>query len=348
MGVNQNLGPVADVNVNPRNPVIGVRSFASDPEMTADLTAAAVRGYERDARISATPKHFPGHGDTETGSHTGIPEIKHTREQWEQLDAPPFEAAINADVDSMMTAHIVVPALDPARDPATLSRPIMTGILRQELGYDGVVITDSLGMAGVREMYGDAEVPLRAIEAGVDQLLRPPEMDVAYNSVLDAVQSGRISERRLDRSVLEATNLSEGRGSTRPFELIGAPYLDFHWAEALNEAGIPGVQFREAYFVPTFSKHVGEVCAGVQVHITDPHEVEAITTATHMIVEARRLYDGFDWRGAGGRWIDLLTGSDRFRSMLEADASAAEIVAAWRKELAEFDRRRRPYLLYRK
>jgi uncharacterized protein YbbC (DUF1343 family) len=148
--------------------------------------------------------------------------------------------------------------------------------------------------------------------------------------------------------LFEATNLSEGRGSTRPFELIGAPYLDYRWAEALNAIGLPGVAFREAYFVPTFSKHVGAVCAGVQVHITDPHEVEAITTATHMIVAARRLYDGFDWRGDGGRWIDLLTGSDRFRTMLEADASAEEIVAAWGAELAEFDRRRRPYLLYRK
>ena len=231
VGVNQNFGPVADVNVNPRNPVIGVRSFASDPELTADLTAAAVRGYERDARISATPKHFPGHGDTETDSHTGIPEIKHTREQWDQLDAPPFEAAIDAGVDSIMTAHIVVPALDPARDPATLSRPIMTGILRQELGYDGVVITDSLGMAGVREMYGDAEVPLRAIEAGVDQLLRPPEMDVAYNSVLDAVQSGRISERRLDRSVLRILELKYEKG------LFRDPYVDVD--EVDDRVGIP-------------------------------------------------------------------------------------------------------------
>jgi uncharacterized protein YbbC (DUF1343 family) len=148
--------------------------------------------------------------------------------------------------------------------------------------------------------------------------------------------------------LFEATNLSEGRGSTRPFELIGAPYLDFRWAEALREIDIPGVAFREAYFVPTFSKHVGAVCAGVQVHITNPHAVEAITAATHMIVEARRLYEGFDWRGDGGRWIDLLTGSDRFRTMLEADASAEEIVAAWQTELAEFDERRGPYLLYRK
>jgi beta-N-acetylhexosaminidase len=222
MGVNQNFGPVADVNVNPLNPVIGVRSFSSDPELAADLTAAAVRGYERDARISATPKHFPGHGDTETDSHTGIPEIDHTRAEWEELDAPPFEAAIDAGVDSIMTAHIVVPSLDPAEDPATLSKPIMTGILRQELGYDGVVITDSLGMAGVRDKYGDDEVPLLAIEAGVDQLLRPPEMDLAYSSVLDAVRNGRISEQRLDKSVLRILTLKFKKGLFRnPYVNVG-------------------------------------------------------------------------------------------------------------------------------
>ncbi|MQA98385.1 MAG: DUF1343 domain-containing protein [Streptosporangiales bacterium] len=146
--------------------------------------------------------------------------------------------------------------------------------------------------------------------------------------------------------LFEATNLSEGRGTTRPFELIGVPYADHRWAHALEELDLPGVAFREAYFVPTFSKHVGKTCAGVQVHITDPRRVEAITVATHMIVEARRLYDGFDWRGDGGRWIDLLTGSDRFRTMLAADAGAKEIVAAWKRELADFDRARRPYLLY--
>ena len=220
MGVNQNFGPVADVNVNPLNPVIGVRSFSADPQLAADLTAAAVRGYERDANISATPKHFPGHGDTETDSHTGIPEIHHTRAQWEELDAPPFEAAIDAGVDSIMTAHIVVPALDPAGDPATLSKPIMSGILRQELGYDGVMITDSLGMAGVREKYGDAEVPLLTIEAGVDQLLRPPQMDLAYNSVLDAVRSGRISERRINQSVIRILTLKYKK------DLFRHPYVD--------------------------------------------------------------------------------------------------------------------------
>ena len=155
--------------------------------------------------------------------------------------------------------------------------------------------------------------------------------------------------------MFEATNLSEGRGTTRPFELIGAPYADYRWAEALNALDLPGVRFREAYFTPTFSKHVGKVCAGVQAHITQPDRVDAIRIATNMIAEAKRIYTdpdpakGFAWRSGDsypGRWIDLLTGSDRFRVMLDGGASAGQIVAAWQPELADFDRRRRPYLLY--
>ena len=146
--------------------------------------------------------------------------------------------------------------------------------------------------------------------------------------------------------LFEATNMSEGRGTTRPFELIGAPYVDYKWAEALASKKIPGIEFREAYFTPTFSKNVGKVCGGVQLHITDPGAVESITAATHMMVEAKRLYAGFDWRGDAGRWIDLLTGSTRYREMLTAGAPAAEIVGAWREELSEWNRRRDDYLLY--
>jgi uncharacterized protein YbbC (DUF1343 family) len=153
--------------------------------------------------------------------------------------------------------------------------------------------------------------------------------------------------------LFEATNMSEGRGTTRPFELIGAPYVDYHWAEALAEKNIPGLEFREAYFTPTFSKNANKLCGGVQVHITDPSRAEALVAATHMLVEARRLYSSdpdpakrFDWRGDGGRWIDLLTGSDRYQAMLEAGASAEDIVGAWADETAAWDRRRRPYLLY--
>ncbi|WP_328888940.1 glycoside hydrolase family 3 protein [Streptomyces sp. NBC_00316] len=211
IGINQNYAPDADVNVNPANPVIGVRSFGADPQAVAAMVASQVKGYQSSG-IASTAKHFPGHGDTNTDSHTGLPYIHHTREQWAELDSPPFRAAIAAGIDSIMTAHIVVPALDPAEDPATLSRPILTGILREELGYDGVVITDSLGMEGVRTKYGDERVPVLALQAGVDQLLNPPDLDVSWNGLLNAVKSGEISEARLEESILRILRLKTKLG----------------------------------------------------------------------------------------------------------------------------------------
>ncbi|MFD0597305.1 glycoside hydrolase family 3 protein [Catellatospora coxensis] len=190
VGIRQPYAPIADVNVNPANPVIGVRSFGSDPELVAELTAAQVGGFEQGARVTAVAKHFPGHGDTGTDSHTGLPVIHHTREQWERIDAPAFRAAITAGVDSIMTAHIVVPALDPSGDPATLSPTILTGVLRERFGFQGVVVTDALNMAGVRTKYGDARVPVLALKAGADQLLMPPNLALAYDSVLQAVRAG--------------------------------------------------------------------------------------------------------------------------------------------------------------
>ncbi|MGW5776202.1 glycoside hydrolase family 3 protein [Streptomyces sp. NPDC003863] len=214
VGIRQNYAPVADVNVNPANPVIGVRSFGADPQAVAGLVAAQVKGYQR-AGVAATSKHFPGHGDTAVDSHYGLPTITHTREQWTELDAPPFRAAIDAGIDSIMTAHIVVPALDPSEDPATLSRPILTGILREQLGYDGVVVTDSLGMEGVRTKYGDERVPVLALKAGVDQLLNPPRLDVAWNAVLAAVRAGELTEARLDESILRILRLKAKLGLFR-------------------------------------------------------------------------------------------------------------------------------------
>ncbi|MFG3038226.1 glycoside hydrolase family 3 protein [Streptomyces sp. NPDC048330] len=214
VGIRQNYAPDADVNVNPANPVIGVRSFGSDPRAVAGLVAAQVKGYQR-AGVAATAKHFPGHGDTAVDSHYGLPTITHTPEEWDRLDAPPFRSAIAAGIDSIMTAHIVVPALDPSEDPATLSRPILTGILRERLGYDGVVVTDSLGMEGVRTKYGDARVPVLALRAGVDQLLNPPKLDVAWNAVLAAVTSGELTEARLDESILRILRLKAKLGLFR-------------------------------------------------------------------------------------------------------------------------------------
>jgi beta-N-acetylhexosaminidase len=222
MGINQNFSPVADVNSNPVNPIIAARSFSSDPKLAGDLVAAEVTGYQRGGRltdtVSAAAKHFPGHGDAAEDSHSGLPVIKRTAEAWRETDLPPFKAAIAAGIDSIMTAHIQVRSLDPSGEPATLSKPIMTGLLRNELGYDGVVVTDSLAMAGVRKMHPDEEIPVLAIEAGVDQMLMPPDLNLTINAVLTAVRSGRLSEQRIDQSVLRILKQKWKRGVfLRPF-----------------------------------------------------------------------------------------------------------------------------------
>ncbi|MET0233915.1 MAG: glycoside hydrolase family 3 N-terminal domain-containing protein [Kibdelosporangium sp.] len=216
MGVNQNFAPVADVNSNPVNPVIAARSFSSDPNLAGQMVSAQVAGYQRSGwpgeTVSAAAKHFPGHGDAAEDSHTGLPNIGRTAEQWRQTDLPPFKAAIAAGIDSIMTAHITVPSLDPSGEPATLSKPIMTGLLREELKYDGVVVTDSLAMEGVRRKHPDAEIPVLALEAGVDQMLMPPNLQTTIDGVLTAVRSGRISERRIDQSVLRILKQKWNRG----------------------------------------------------------------------------------------------------------------------------------------
>ena len=150
--------------------------------------------------------------------------------------------------------------------------------------------------------------------------------------------------------LFEGTNLSEGRGTTRPFELVGAPYVDYKWAEKLAAREIPGVGFREAYFTPTFSKHLNKVCGGVQVHITDPSAFDPMRVGVEMLVAAKSTYTDFAWRVDNDPrpyWIDKLSGSTRLRDQITAGASADDVVGAWSAELAEFDRRRQQYLIYR-
>ncbi|MFF8959980.1 glycoside hydrolase family 3 protein [Streptomyces sp. NPDC014894] len=214
MGIRQNYAPVADVNVNPANPIINVRAFGSDPRAVARMVTAQVDGYQR-AGVSAVAKHFPGHGDTAVDSHFGLPVITHTREEWERMDAPPFRAAIDAGIDSIMTAHLQMPALDPTDDPATLSHPIITGVLRRELGYDGVVVTDALNMKGVLLKYGEERVPVLALKAGVDQLLYPNNLPLAWKAVLRAVEDGDLEEARLDESILRILRLKDKLGLFR-------------------------------------------------------------------------------------------------------------------------------------
>ena len=151
--------------------------------------------------------------------------------------------------------------------------------------------------------------------------------------------------------MFEGTNLSEGRGTTRPFELVGAPYVDHKWADRLASRDVAGVAFREAYFTPTFNKHVGKVCGGVQVHITDPLAIDPVLVGVEMLVAAKSIYSDFQWRydtydKARPYWIDKLTGSTRLRDQITAGADVATVVGSWEAELAAFDAARQPYLIY--
>lgn len=218
VGVTQDYAPVSDVNINPNNPVIGIRSIGGDPALVSDLASAQVKGYHAGG-VAAVAKHFPGHGDTGVDSHFGLPEVTHTLEQIHEIDLPPFEADIAAGVDTIMTAHVVMPAIDPGV-PATMSHKILTGLLRRELGFDGLIVTDALDMAGATATYPPDVAPVKAVLAGADQLLVPPEMDTAYAAVLGAVRSGEISKQRLNASVYRILLHKFRRG------LFRDPYVD--------------------------------------------------------------------------------------------------------------------------
>jgi beta-N-acetylhexosaminidase len=221
MGVTCDFAPVADVNVNPDNPIIGTRSFGADPELVSLHTAAAVRALQ-DGGLSAVAKHFPGHGDTAVDSHLALPVITHTREEWSRLDAPPFRAAVNAGVDSIMLGHLAFPDLDPSGLPATLSRP-MIQLLREELAFDGVIMSDSLRMEGVR-IVDDSEVAIRTLEAGADLLLDPPWPAQAIAAVVAAVRSGRLSRDQIEASAqrVQAMNARANAQAIPPLEVVGA------------------------------------------------------------------------------------------------------------------------------
>jgi len=207
VGVHWVFAPVADVNSDPDNPIINIRSFGEDPKRVGEYVAQFVRGVEENGAM-ATAKHFPGHGDTRVDSHLELPLLKADRARLNAVELVPFEAAIGAGVSSVMTGHLAVPALEPNPDtPATLSPRVLTGLLRDELHFNGLVITDALDMGGVTKGFPPGEVAVRALLAGADVLLLSPVTDAALASVRDAVQSGRVPATRLDdavRRVLEA------------------------------------------------------------------------------------------------------------------------------------------------
>ena len=203
LGVNWTFAPVADVNDEPTNPIIGNRSFSSDPARVSALVTAAVQTYAA-AGFFCCAKHFPGHGSTTTDSHTGLPKIEADRATLDRVELPPFRAAIAAGVPAIMSAHIVVPALDPSPDlPVTLSRPVLTDLVRNTLGFQGLLVTDDLEMGALKSI-GEAQAGLRAIQAGADFLLfrfdESAQLE-GHRLITEAVRSGSISSARLDESV---------------------------------------------------------------------------------------------------------------------------------------------------
>jgi beta-N-acetylhexosaminidase len=200
VGVNWLLGPVADINNNPDNPVINVRSYGEDPQRVARFVAEAVRGI-RDGGALATAKHFPGHGDTAVDSHIGLATIRADRDRLERVELVPFRATIAAGVDSVMTAHVALPLVTGNELPSTLSHEITTELLRRRLGYRGLIVTDSLGMGAVVKSYPNGEAAVRAIKAGADVALGTPDPRTAVEAIEDAVKRGEITEARLEESV---------------------------------------------------------------------------------------------------------------------------------------------------
>ncbi len=202
IGVPWIFAPDADVNSNPENPIINTRSFGEDPERVSEFVAAFVRGVEENGGL-ATAKHFPGHGDTSTDSHLDLPTVTSDRAHLDRVELAPFRAAIAAGAGSIMTAHLAVPALEPDPDlPATMSPKISTDLLRGQMGFDGLVVTDALDMGGVTVRYPPGEVAVRSILAGADVLLVPPVLDAALEAVRDAVASGRIPMARIDEAAM--------------------------------------------------------------------------------------------------------------------------------------------------
>jgi beta-glucosidase-like glycosyl hydrolase len=192
---------VVDVNINPENPIINVRSLGEDPKQVSRLAIAFIRGCQENGLI-ATAKHFPGHGDTDQDSHTLLPTIGGDRSRLDKVELYPFKQAVEAGVQAIMTAHLQLPALDPTPDtPATLSSLIITGLLREEIGFDGLIVTDAMDMGGVTTLYSPEEAALKAVQAGVDIILLPPKPDDVIESLIQAVKNDQISEARINISV---------------------------------------------------------------------------------------------------------------------------------------------------
>ena len=246
LGINMNFGPVLDVNNNPDNPVIGVRSFGEDPELVANLGNAYIKGLH-ETGTAATAKHFPGHGDTAVDSHIGLSEVPHDIDRLKKVELYPFQQAMDAGIDAIMTAHVTFPKIDDTKAiskkdateiavPGTLSHKVLTGLMREDMGFKGVIVTDAMNMGAISEHFGPVDAAIRAVKAGADILLMPVGIEAVANGLYQAVNSGDISEDRLEQSVERVLTLKLNRSIVKP-EVEKS--LDEKAANALQVVGSP-------------------------------------------------------------------------------------------------------------
>jgi beta-N-acetylhexosaminidase len=226
LGINMDLAPDLDVNINPDNPVIGVRSFGADPEMVANLGKAYIKGLQ-ESGTAATGKHFPGHGDTSVDSHLGLPEVPYNLDRLKQVELYPFQQAMDAGIDAIMTAHVTFPKVDDSKAiskkdgteiaiPATLSYKVLTGLMREDMGFKGVIITDAMNMQAISDNFGPVDAAIRAVKAGADIVLMPVGIKEVANGLYDAVYSGEIPLDRIEQSDERILTLKLKRGIIKP------------------------------------------------------------------------------------------------------------------------------------
>lgn len=246
LGINTNFAPSLDVNNNPDNPVIGVRSFSENPQLTAELGTAYIEGMQETGTI-ATAKHFPGHGDTEVDSHVGLPEVPYDMDRLREVELYPFQQAMNAGVDAIMSAHITFPMIDETKViskktgeevslPATLSHRILTGLIREEMNYDGLIVTDAMNMGAITEHYGTVDAAIMTVKAGTDIVLMPVGLEAVRAGLLEAIASGEIKEKRINASVKRILSLKIKRGI---FKEESPDPIEDRIAEALQTVGSP-------------------------------------------------------------------------------------------------------------
>ncbi len=298
IGIHWTNSPIADVNTNPDNPIINTRSFGENPQKVATFVEAYVRGLQ-DGQMIATLKHFPGHGDTEEDTHIELPVLQFDGQRLMSTELVPFKAGIQADAKAVMTSHIALPKIDGSSRPSTLSRPVVTRMLREKLGFQGIVVTDGMTMQGITNHYSANEAAVLAIEAGVDCILVPENFERAIDGVLAAVRSGRISRERLDASVHRILTAKSWVGIdqnryvdvARVPDVVGSPEAD-SIAQSICDGAVTLLR-NQGEIIPLLRpKKIHIVTLTNEYNSQAGQELQYILQVHHPLTELTHLFDG--------------------------------------------------------